>query len=129
MMREIGLVAGGGAIGAIARFATVSLAQRILPSTFPYGTLIVNVLGAFTVGLLMAFMFERIAQIEPWRLFLVVGFLGAYTTFSSFAWETWLLYQEGAWSAALANILLNNILTLFILCLGSQLGRYWGNVS
>ena len=127
MLSVIFGVACGGALGAVARFATVTLTQTLCGPRFPYGTLFVNCLGSFLIGLIMNFLMERYAgSAEPWRLFLVVGFLGAYTTFSSFAWETWMLYLNGQWLAAAGNILLNNIGTLFLVFVGIQTGRLIG---
>lgn len=128
MIASLCLIASGGALGAMARFLTVSIAQRILGVTFPYGTFLVNALGSLMIGLFMGFFFERIAEAQAWRLFVVVGFLGAYTTFSSFAWETWSLYQDGAWFAALVNMLANNLITLLMVILGTHFARYWGNI-
>ncbi|KTC78045.1 fluoride efflux transporter CrcB [Legionella brunensis] len=128
MLTPLLAVACGGAIGAAARFVTVGLLQRLLGSSYPYGTLVVNCIGSFLAGFIMILIMERLAQAEYWRLFLVVGFLGAYTTFSSFSWETWMLYQNGDSFAALANIIFNNIGALVMAFLGIHCGRLIGNL-
>lgn len=117
-------VALGGALGSLARFVTVTLTQQWLGSRFPIGTFLVNSIGAYLIGFLMSFMLSRYAlQAEVWRLFLVVGFLGAYTTFSSFTWETWILFNNGEWTSAILNVVLTNLSTLFLVLLGIQSSR------
>ena len=123
-------VASGGALGALARFGTVTFIQVFLGSRFPLGTLVVNSLGSFLIGFIMSIIMERFSgAAEPMRLFLVVGFLGAYTTFSSFAWETWILYGSGEWRSAVFNILMNNLLTLMMVLLGIQSARLIGGIT
>lgn len=120
-------VACGGALGAFARFLLVNLTQALFGLRFPIGTLAVNCIGALLIGFLMYFFMERLADSsETWRLFVVVGFLGAFTTFSSFAWETWILYSDGQWGSALLNIVANNVGTLLMVVLGIQSGRLLG---
>lgn len=121
-------VACGGALGAVARFATVMLSQFLFGARFPVGTLLVNCLGSFLIGLFMSLYMDRLADFEYWRLFIVVGFLGAYTTFSSFAWDTWVLYLDGQWAAASLNVLLNNVSTIALLLVGIFAGRLLGGI-
>jgi len=124
MLTAILAVASGGAIGALARFFTVLITQFFFGARFPLGTLVVNCLGSFLIGLFMSLYMDRLAEFEHLRLFVVVGFLGAYTTFSSFAWDTWYLFMHGQFIMAAANILLNNVITLFMLLLGLNSGRF-----
>lgn len=86
-------VACGGALGAVARFAMTTAAARLLGSTFPWGTLAVNATGCFALGLLARLLLASAAP-PAVRLALTTGFLGAFTTFSSFAWETLELVRE-----------------------------------
>ncbi|KTC96402.1 fluoride efflux transporter CrcB [Legionella feeleii] len=123
MLASVLAVACGGTLGAVARFATVSIMQHALGSRYPYGTWVVNSLGSFLAGFLIILLTERFAVGDYWRLVLVVGFLGAYTTFSSFAWETWILYQNGQVLAAVLNILFNNVGSLAMVLLGIYCGR------
>lgn len=125
MYKAILAVASGGALGALARFATVTISQGFLNTRFPVGTLIVNTVGSFLIGFIMSIILGRFAEdSELWRLFLVVGFLGAYTTFSSFAWETWVLYADGHLLSATLNVLANNFLTLVLALLGMLTARW-----
>lgn len=128
MFASVMAVAGGGALGAVARFVTVAGSRFLFGERFPMGTLLVNCLGSFLIGLFMSLYMDRFADEEYWRLFIVVGFLGAYTTFSGFAWDTWILYLNGQWLAVAGNILLNNFLTIVLLLVGMQAGRVIGGV-
>jgi CrcB protein len=89
------LVAIGGGIGSVTRYLVGGwFASRFGPA-FPYGTLVINVTGSFIIGLFLAFAQERISLSPYWRLFFAVGFLGGYTTFSSFEYESVRLLQDG----------------------------------
>ena len=126
-MTQVILVACGGALGAMARFLTVIGIQTLFRTPFPFGTLFVNGLGALLIGCIMALLLERMSfDAENWRMFMVVGFLGAYTTFSSFAWESLMLYQDGNPWGALINFLSNNFLSLLGVVVGLKLGRLIG---
>lgn len=126
MLAAVVAVATGGALGACARFATVTMVQWLSKSHFPFGTLFVNSAGSFLAGFLMIFIMDRVASDDFWRLFLVVGFLGAYTTFSSFSWETWMLFENGQSTAAFFNVLLNNVGALGLAFLGMICARSLG---
>ncbi|MDP1602798.1 MAG: fluoride efflux transporter CrcB [Legionella sp.] len=126
MLATIIAVASGGAIGAIARLVTVIVSANIFGTRFPYGTLLVNGIGSFLAGFLLVIIMERFAGSELLRLFLVVGFLGAYTTFSSFSWETWALYESGEHFLACLNVLFNNVVALGLAFLGISVGRMVG---
>jgi CrcB protein len=89
------LVAIGGGIGSVTRYLVGGwFASRFGPA-FPYGTLVINVTGSFVIGLFLAFAQERISLSPYWRLFFAVGFLGGYTTFSTFEYESVRLLQDG----------------------------------
>lgn len=116
-------VALGGSIGAIARYLTVLFAQNTWGLRFPYGTLLVNTFGSFIAGFLLTFLVGRYNAGEYWRLFFFTGFLGAYTTFSSFAAETLLMFKESQWLKLCSNIMLNNIGSLAMVLVGALLAR------
>jgi len=106
----------GAIFGANARWVISRFAARIISPVFPYGTLFINVSGSFAVGFFMIWSSERVLLDPRWRLLVVVGFCGAFTTFSSFAFETMAYFQQGQWIMMLANFISNNLL-----CLGAAL--------
>lgn len=116
-MRLYLLIAGMGALGAIARFGLGGLMQRWLGPAFPWGTLGVNLLGCFAIGALMHIGLNT--NLSPnARQALAAGFLGAFTTFSAFGYETLTLMQQGAWRLAAGNILGNLVCGLLLVRLG-----------
>lgn len=118
-------VAFGGSIGAISRYATVIFAQNIWGLRFPYGTLVVNTVGSLLAGFFLTLLVGRFSGEEYWRLFFFTGFLGAYTTFSSFAAESLFLFEQGQWLKLFTNILVNNIGALSMVLIGTLLARYF----
>jgi CrcB protein len=97
---RIALIAVFGAMGTLARYGLQGIVQIRLVSTFPYGTLLVNLSGCFLLGLVGQFTMNRMVISPDWRVAIAVGFFGGYTTFSSFGWETAKLLEEGAWLRA-----------------------------
>lgn len=112
-------VALGGAGGAVSRYALMSVLGRFLGFGFPYGTLAVNVLGSFAMGVLVALLARYLppAQNEI-RALLAVGFLGAFTTFSSFSLDVVTLYERGQWGVALLYIGLSVVACVMALMAG-----------
>ena len=96
------IIALGGALGAVSRFLLGNGLSRALGSALPYGTFVINIVGCFAMGLLMTIIVDREMIPAAWRLFLCVGFLGGFTTFSSFGYEALILLTEGRMLAALA---------------------------
>jgi len=103
-------------VGANLRFFLSRLAAKEFGPVFPYGTLIINIVGSFIVGFFIIWTSERVLLDPRWRLLVVVGFCGSFTTFSSYAFETISYLEQGQWGLMVANILSNNLL-----CLGSAL--------
>ena len=95
MIRYI-LVLAGGAVGCLARFVVGTAIIARLGGRFPYGTVFINITGSFLIGFAMTFLTERSYLSPNWRFLIVVGFLGGYTTFSSFEWETLNLMKDGS---------------------------------
>jgi CrcB protein len=113
----------GGAIGTGLRYLTGVLAIRWLGGDFPYGTLIVNVVGSFLIGLIQQVGVTSPLIPEATRLFLTVGIMGGLTTYSSFSYETLRLAQLGAWGQAWVNVLVTTALCLGVCFLGIAVGR------
>ena len=119
-MNNLILVALGGSIGAVFRYLISIFMIQVFGSSFPFGTLLVNVLGSFLMGVIYAL--GQMSHISPELKALIgIGLLGALTTFSTFSNETLLLLQEGDWLKATLNVVLNLSLCLFMVYLGQQL--------
>jgi CrcB protein len=113
----------GGFVGAVARYGIAVWIGRRWGRSFPLGTFVINVSGSFLIGLLMTLMAERFTENPQWRLLLVVGFLGAYTTFSTFEYETGALLKDGEWLFAGLNVILSVIVGFVALKLGEVLAK------
>lgn len=120
-------IAVGGAAGALGRWLMSSAVYRWLGRDFPWGTLAVNVAGSFVMGLLAALLVERLALGPAWRAGLLIGFLGAFTTFSTFALETVELLEEGMGLRALGNVVASVALCVLAVIAGMQLARHIGS--
>ncbi len=116
-------IALGGAAGAVSRFWLSSLVESFNGSGFPLGTFAVNVLGSFLIGVLFIVFAEKLHLVEQWRPILVVGFLGAMTTFSAFSLDALLLFEQGHYNTALFYIVSSVLLCLFAAFVGMQISR------
>jgi CrcB protein len=123
IVNEILVISLGAILGANARWVISRYAARILGPVFPYGTLVINISGSFVVGFFMIWATERVLLDPRWRLLVVVGFCGAFTTFSSFAFETMAYFEQGQWLLMSANFLSNNLLCLAAVLAGMALAR------
>ena len=116
-------VAAGGALGSVLRYLLGLGAHTLLGRGFPWGTLLVNVIGAFAVGVLYALLVERHEAAPLWRALFITGLLGGFTTFSAFSLETLLLHDHGETFRAALNVFLNVTLCLVFAWLGLNLAR------
>lgn len=122
-MLQLFAIAVGGAVGALLRFAMSNGVYKQFGRDFPYGTLAVNVLGSLLIGVLFILLIEKLAVAAEWRAGLLVGVLGAFTTFSTFSLETFTLMENGAFLKAGLNVFLSVVLCLAATWLGISLGR------
>lgn len=111
-MNDVLIVMLGGGVGAATRYLIANWAAEIYGTDFPYGTLIVNVVGCFIIGVIMTLVTEKVIVNPYWRLLTVTGFLGGLTTFSSFSYETLRLLGDGYILYGFYNIFANLILSL-----------------
>jgi CrcB protein len=117
------LVAAGGAVGSVARYSASAAVNRLAQSPFPWGTLFVNIVGSFLIGFIMILLMKAGDWRENYRLFLVTGIMGGFTTFSSFSWETWKLLEEGRLPLAAANICMSLGICLLATIAGFMLAK------
>lgn len=116
-------IAAGGALGALLRYWISNGVYGMLGRDFPYGTLAVNVLGSLAMGLLYVLLLERSAAAPEWRALLLVGVLGAFTTFSAFSIETLILLEDGALLRAMLNVALSVSICIAAAWLGVIVAR------
>ena len=114
-------VGAGGFLGAISRFLLAAGVQKLTGSTFPYGTLTVNVLGSFIIGFLFLYFEQTVSPTQ--KALLITGFLGALTTFSTFSLETVLMLQNSLYLKALTNVSVNAVLSISATLLGMMVFR------
>jgi CrcB protein len=116
-------VALGSAIGGVSRYLLGGLVQRMLDTTFPAGTLLVNVTGSFLLGAIIRYALETPSLTPEVRAFLTIGVCGGYTTFSTFSYETMALLEDGEWARAGVYITASVILSLIATFTGFALAR------
>ena len=124
MLQKIIYLALAGAAGTVARYWLGGLAQRNISAEFPFGTAAVNIIGCLAFGLLWAVIENRLSVSGQMRTVIFIGFFGAFTTFSSFAFETAQMLDDSQWLWASANIILQNVLGLIGMIAGLAIGKY-----
>ncbi len=122
-MQKLIYIGLAGLTGTLGRYWVAGLVARRYGETFPVGTLVVNVVGCFLAGLLFYLLQERFHVGEQWREVLMIGFLGGFTTFSSYGLQTFTLLRDGEFAFAAANIIASNLAGLLMVWLGYSLAR------
>ena len=119
-------VALGGALGAVCRYLSVYTVQQAFGASFPFGTLVVNVVGSFLIGILFGVISTNGSGIERFMPFVITGFLGSYTTFSAYSLDLWGLISTGKVDQAILYALLSTIIAFGLLFIGILIGRSIG---
>ena len=122
-MTQLLMVGAGGALGAIGRYLLSTWVYSLTGRAFPWGTLAVNLLGSLLIGFLSVWLLERMTLSTEMRALLMVGFLGAFTTFSTFSLETLLLLEEGAVARAGVNVAASVVICIFAAWMGTLIAK------
>jgi fluoride exporter len=122
-MDKVLIISAGAILGANARYWLSDWAAQKWGTSFPLGTLVINLFGSLLLGLFMTLALERFLIDPRWRLFFAVGFLGAYTTFSTYSYESFNLLFKGQWLAGLINLLGSSVLGIAAVGLGIFIGK------
>jgi len=113
----------GAVVGASARYFLSGFVARHIATAFPYGTLLINITGSLILGFFLVYSTERVLLDPRWRLLVAIGFCGSYTTFSSYAFESFALMEQSQWVMMSLNIALSNVLCLAAVVGGAALAR------
>lgn len=116
-------IAAGAILGANLRYGVSRAASRYISASVPYGTLLVNVTGSLLLGAFLTWSSERVLADPRWRPLVAIGFCGSYTTFSSYSFETFNLWEQGHYQLAALNFVVNNVLCLVAVLVGAMLAR------
>lgn len=116
-------IALGAVAGATGRYFVSTQIARHFSTSFPYGTLLINLTGSLALGFFLVFSTERVLLDPRWRLLVAIGFCGSYTTFSSYAFESFALMEQGQWLLMSINIVGSNALCLAAVLAGAALAR------
>ncbi len=124
-MTKLLFIAGGGAVGAMLRYLIAGWVHRFADSSFPWGTLTVNLIGCFVIGFVASALAGPVLVREEFRLALLVGVLGGFTTFSTYAWETVALIGDKQIARAIINMGASNLLGLAGVWIGLRVAQRW----
>lgn len=122
-MQTVLLISIGAILGANLRYFVAQYVSRLIPSSFPYGTLIINITASFILGFFLVWTSERVLVDPRWRIFFAVGFCATYSTYSSYAFETFALVENGQFWLAAMNFLLTNVVCFVAVVSGAVLAR------
>ncbi len=128
LINKYSLIVVGGGLGSLLRYLLAGWGQSLTSGPFPLGTLIVNTVGCFAIGVLNLLLAERVPMPMDYRVGLTVGVLGGFTTFSTFGWETFAMSNDGQFLRALLNVLTSVVLGLAAVWSGYRLAERWAGV-
>jgi CrcB protein len=123
LLQTVLLISVGAILGANLRFFVAQYVAKLIPSSFPFPTLVINISASFLLGFFLIWTSERVLADPRWRMFIAVGFCATYSTYSSYAFETFVLVEKGQFLLAALNFLVTNVLCLVAVVLGAALGR------
>ncbi len=124
-MSKLLLIALGGSVGAVLRYLLAGWGQRLISGAFPLGTLIVNSTGCLVMGFLVGVLTGPLLVREELRLMLLVGFVGSFTTFSTFGYETLALLEDREWGGAALNVAVSNGVGIAAVLAGMRMAERW----
>ncbi|MGC1106004.1 MAG: fluoride efflux transporter CrcB [Candidatus Acidiferrales bacterium] len=116
------LLAVFGIAGTLARYGLEGAVQSRSGASFPYGTLVVNLVGCFLLGVVGKFSLDHVVISPDWRIALTVGFFGAFTTFSTFSWETVRMLEDGEWTKGMVYVAASVVIGLIVMLVGMRIG-------
>ena len=122
-MQTVLLISIGAILGANLRYFVAQYVAKLIPSSFPYGTLIINITASFILGFFLVWTTERVLVDPRWRIFVAIGFCATYSTYSSYAFETFVLVENGQFWLAALNFLLTNVVCFVAVVAGAALAR------
>jgi fluoride exporter len=122
-LQTVLLISLGAILGANLRYFVAQYVTRLIPSSFPFGTLVINISASFFLGFFLIWTSERVLADPRWRTFIAVGFCATYSTYSSYAFETFALFEKGQFSLAALNFLVTNVVCFVTVVLGAALAR------
>ena len=122
-MQTVLLISLGAILGANLRYFVAQYVAKLIPFAFPFGTLIINITASFILGFFIIWTTERVLADPRWRLFIAVGFCATYSTYSSYAFETFALFEKGQFTLAALNFLATNVVCFVAVVLGAVLAR------